>query len=111
MRKTPSPQRYRLLGGPYGAPACRVGGRLYCRWRRRRVRVDGLTDAPVVWPYTREHGPRSLILYGDLARAVRHESASAVAAHWGVGRETVWRWRRALGVPEYTRGTRQLIRD
>jgi hypothetical protein len=52
-----------------------------------------------------------LILCGDLARAVRDESESAVAAHWGVARETVWKWRRALGVTEYTPGTRQLIRD
>ncbi len=36
---------------------------------------------------------------------------AAVAAHWGVGREMVWKWRRALGVSKYTRGTRQLIRD
>ena len=48
MRKSPRTQRYRLLGGPYAAPACRVGRKLYCRWRRRWVTVDGLTDAPVI---------------------------------------------------------------
>ncbi len=111
MRKSPRLQRYRLLGGPYAAPACRVGRKLYCRWRRRWVSVEGLTDAPVMWPFTQRSGPRSLILCGDLVRAVRDESVAAVAAHWGVGRETVWRWRRALGVNEYNRGTRQLIRD
>jgi hypothetical protein len=73
--------------------------------------VDGLTDAPIMWPFTQKAGPRSLILCGDLVRAVRDESVAAVAAHWGVARETVWRWRRALGVSQYTRGTRQLIRD
>ena len=111
MRRSPSPERYRLLGGPYAAPACRVGRKLYCRWRRRWVKVAGLTDAPVMWPFTQAAGPRSPILCGDLVLAVRIESAAAVAAHWGVARETVWRWRRALGVTEYTRGTRQLIRD
>ncbi len=112
MQEAPSLQRYRLLGGPYAAPACRVGHKLYCRLRRRRVRVDGLTDTPVTWPFTfRGSGPRSLILCGDLARAVRDESVAAVAAHWGVAPETVWRWRRALGVSQYTRGTRQLLRD
>ena len=111
MRKPPSPQRYRLLGGPYAAPACRDGRKLYCRWRRRWVKVDGLTDAPVMWPFTQQAGPRSPILCGDLVLAVRGESVSAVAAHWGVARETVWRWRRALGVTRFTRGTCQLIRD
>jgi hypothetical protein len=105
MRRSPRLKRYRFLGGPYSAPACRVGRKLYCRWRRRWVKVDGLTDAPVMWPFTQRCGPRSLILCGDLVRAVRDESVAAVAAHWGVARETVWRWRQALGVPEYTRGT------
>ena len=111
MRKSPLTRRYRLLGGPYAAPVCRVGGKLYCCKRRRPVRVDRLTDASIMWPFTCQTGPRSLILCGDLARAVREESASAVAAHWGVGRAMVWKWRRALGVSEHTRGTRQLIRD
>ena len=111
MRKPSRLQKYRFLGGPYAAPACRVGRKLYCRWRRGWVKVDGLTDAPVMWPFTRPTGPRSPILCGDLVRAVRDESVAAVAAHWGVGRETVWRWRQALGVDEYNRGTRQLIRD
>ena len=111
MRESPQTQRYRLLSGPYTAPACRVGRKLYCRWRRRWVMVHGLTEAPVMWPFTRGSGPRSLILCGDLVRAVRDESVASVAAHWGVGRETVWRWRRALGVNQFTRGTRQLIRD
>jgi hypothetical protein len=111
MRTPPSPRRYRLLDGPYAAPACRVGRKLYCKWRRRWIAVDGLTDAPVVWPFSKRAGPRSLILCGDLVRAVRCESASAVAAHWGVGRETVWRWRRVLGVGQFNRGTLQLNRD
>ena len=46
-----------------------------------------------------------MILCGGLAEAVRCESVSAVAAHWGVAKETVWRWRKALGVPFFNEGT------
>jgi hypothetical protein len=106
-----SPKRYRLLHGPYAAPQCRVGRTLYCQFRRRELKVGGLTDAPVPWPFARQPGPRSLILCGELVLAVRVESASAVAAHWGVGRETVGRWRKALGVPFFNEGTRQLYQD
>jgi hypothetical protein len=72
------PKRYRLLHGPYRAPKCRVGGVLFCQFRHREVKVGGLTDAPVLWPITREHGPRSLILCGGLIEAVRCESAGDV---------------------------------
>jgi hypothetical protein len=52
----------------------------------------------------------TLILYGDLARAVRRESAVAVAHAWGVTAQTVTKWRRALGVPRATEGTSRLHR-
>ena len=110
-RPVKSPKRYRLLHGPYAAPKRRVGRRLYCQLRRREVRVDGLTDSPTSWPFTRPRGPRSLTLCGERVRAVRTESASGVAAHWGVAMTTVWKWRRALGVPCFTEGTRRLYQD
>jgi hypothetical protein len=34
-----------------------------------------------------------------------------VAHHWGVSKATVRNWRKALGVPRYTPGTRRLYRD
>jgi hypothetical protein len=105
------PKRYKLLHGPYAAPRCHVGGVLSCQFRRRLRKVSGLTDAPVIWPFSQEHGPRSLILCGALVQAVRCESVSAVVAHWGVSRNTVWRWRRALDVPGRNEGTRRLDRD
>jgi hypothetical protein len=102
-------ERYRLLHGPYAAPKCRVGGLLYCVRRERDLKVSGLTDAPIQWPFTRVAGPKSLIVCGDLVRAVRTESELAVAHHWGVARKTVWKWRTALGVPMWNEGSRRLL--
>jgi hypothetical protein len=96
-----------LIAGPYAAPRCRVGRGLYCLVRGD-VAVRGMTDAPVPWPYTTVRGGTpSLIVCGDLARAVAVESAAAVARHWGVGRKVVSGWRRALGVGRMTEGTRR----
>jgi hypothetical protein len=106
-----SPKRYLLLRGPYPAPKCRVGRKLFCLYRRREVVVSGLTDAPISWPFTKKTGPTSLILCGELVRAVRTESESGVAAHWGVSIATVYKWRKALAVPCFTEGTRQLYQD
>lgn len=76
--------RFRLLHGPYRMPRCRVGRRLKCLVRGR-VKVFGITDAPIPWPYTRREngcGPPIMIVCGDLARAIRCESEQAVAAPW-----------------------------
>src|SRR5262249_35679369 len=43
-----------------------------------------------------------------LVRALRRESASAIAYWWGVSICTVWRGRTALNVGEFTDGTRAL---
>lgn len=62
---------------------------------RGKARVHAITDTPIMWPATwRNHIDRrpSLILCGDLIRAVRKESATAVAHHWGVSMLTVWKW-------------------
>jgi predicted RNA-binding Zn-ribbon protein involved in translation (DUF1610 family) len=97
-----------LVHGPYQAPACQVGEALFCERHQRELRVAGLTDAPIVWPY----GPRrSLIVCGDLLRAIRTEGASAVAYHWGVNLDTVWAWRKAVGVPQFTEGTIHLFHN
>jgi hypothetical protein len=47
----------------------------------------------------------------SLARAVRRESAQAVAHRWGVGLTAVWKWRKALGVGLANEGTSRLRRD
>jgi hypothetical protein len=64
-------ESYRLLFGPYRTPRCHVGGWLTCERRGEEVRVGGLTDAPIQWPHVRRKGPHSLILFGDLVRAVK----------------------------------------
>ena len=77
----------------------------------RRVRVDGVTEAPIPWPYHQLPGGKiSLVLCGDLVRAVRTESGQAVAAWWGVSRWVVQRWRRTLGVGRMTPGTQAVWR-
>jgi hypothetical protein len=109
MKAQPAESR-RLLFGPYRAPKCRVGSKLDCEARDCTMVVAGLSDAPIQWPYAKKRGNRSLILCGDLIRAVQRESLAAVAYHWGVGGSTVSSWRRALGVPRDNEGTLRLVR-
>src|SRR3954471_2641361 len=106
----PTPDRLLLLHGPYRSPRVRRGDKLFCEIRGT-VTVGGYTDAPIPWPRVRKGGNPCLILCGDLVRAVRAESAQAVAHHWGVSPATVWKWRQALGVPERNEGTLRLDRD
>jgi hypothetical protein len=104
-------ERVKLLFGPYQMPKCKVGGRLRCAMRGK-VTVAGLSDAPIQWPYVPQHGGNghcSLILCGDLIRAVRRESETAVAYWWGISAQTVWKWRKALGVASQTEGTSDLL--
>jgi hypothetical protein len=51
------------------------------------------------------------VVFKDLAKAVRRESEVAVAHHWGVDEQTVWKWRKALGVGPTTEGTSRLRSD
>ena len=103
--------RYRLLFGPYRQPRCRLGSKLFCELRGW-VKVTRISDAPVPWPMTTKRGGKpSLILCGDLVRAVRREANQAVAHFWGVTAQTVTAWRKALDVPRANEGTHQLHRD
>lgn len=103
--------RFKLLHGPYAAPPCQIGGRLECEYRGEEVIVGGLTDRLIPWPRVRKTGKASLIVCGDLARAIRTESEQAVAHHWGVSIVTVWKWRVALGVELMNEGTSRLYRE
>jgi hypothetical protein len=66
------------------------------------VVVFGWSGARIPWPRCRAlHPPylgRGLLVEDELARAVRHESAAAVAYWWGVSSSAVRWWRKALGV-------------
>lgn len=108
--------KHPLVKGPYRAVRARAGSPIADRIRGE-VTPDGITEGhrstavgvPLAWPYT--HAPVgvqiSLVVCGDLERAVRTESAQAVAEMFGVDRKTVSEWRRKLGVPRATPGTRK----
>jgi hypothetical protein len=104
--------RFRLLG-TYPTPRMRLGTVLSCEHRDGDVIVTGYSEGRIAWPVGRRKGAggRGLILYGDLARAVRRESHLAVRHWFGVGHQTVSRWRKALGVGFSTEGTVRLKSD
>src|SRR4051812_35701010 len=100
------------LLGFYATPLFRYGEVVTCAVRGD-ARIVGLSEAPIPWPIGKKttgknKRQRFLILYGALADAVHQESASAVCHWWGVGMDTVWRWRKALGVAGNTEGTLKL---
>jgi hypothetical protein len=99
--------RVRLRFGPYHTPRFRYGDVVFCE-RCGEVTVCGLSAARIPWPTCRRGRGRAIILCADLVDAVRRESSIAVQYWWGVGRETVWRWRKALGVEARTEGTRAM---
>jgi hypothetical protein len=102
--------RFKLLFGPYRTPRFKYGDVVTCEMRGD-VKIVGLTAARIPWPKCRTgKRSRAIILYGALAEAVRRESAEAVEYWWGVGRDTVWKWRKALGVDRQTEGTEDLRR-
>jgi len=101
-------EHVRLLFGPYAPPRTRRGKFLFCEVRGT-VKVGGYSDGLIPWP-VKWRTRKSLILCGDLVRAVRRESRPAVAHHWGVGVDTVKKWRRALDLEIYNAGSRHLMR-
>ena len=101
--------RFRLLG-TYRTPRFRYGRTVGCAVRGE-VEVVGLHEAPIPWPVGKRGRARSLVVFKDLARAVRRESEVAVAHHWGVDKQTVGKWRKALGVGRVTEGTSKRLSD
>jgi hypothetical protein len=101
------------LLGKYATPRFSHGEVVHCA-RRGDVRIVGLSSAPIPWPIGQilpKGRGRSLVLYADLAEAVRRESAESVAFCWGLSTITVWLWRKALGVGAMTGGTTALKRE
>ena len=97
----------KLRFGPYAAPRFRYGATVVDE-ARGEVVVVALSAGRIPWPLGRLQGrsPRGLILYRDLARAVKLEASQAVAYWWGVSAFTVWKWRKSLGINEQTEGDR-----
>jgi len=103
----PRPATDTTLLGAYATPAFHYGDVVMCELRGEVTPV-GPHDAPIPWPVGKRGRHRALALYAGLADAVRRESAAAVIRWWGVRDETVWRWRKALGVGPTTEGTSRL---
>jgi hypothetical protein len=68
--------RYKLLG-KYRAPSFRYGQRVDDE-RRGDVQIVGLSAGRIPWPIGKRERAKSLVLYRDLARAVRRESVVAI---------------------------------
>jgi hypothetical protein len=70
-------ERFRLLG-EYRTPRFRIGQRVRCAVRGEMV-ITSMTDTPIPWPVgKRGPGRHSLIVYKDLAKALRRESNQAI---------------------------------
>ena len=106
--------KVKLLFGPYRAPPLRRGDRAFCHVRDYPVVVIGWSDARIPRPRCLPLDPprhgRGPLIDDGLARAIRHESATAVAHWWGVHVSTVLNWRKALGVTRANnKGTHRLV--
>jgi hypothetical protein len=101
--------RFRLRFGPYKTPRVKRGQIVRCEVRGE-VRIVSLSDAPIPWPIGwRARGRPSLVVFKDLAKAVRRESNIAVAHWFGVTAQTVTVWRKAFAVGPINEGTHELL--
>jgi hypothetical protein len=101
------PRDVGLLHGPYTPQPLRRGDRAPCLVRDADVVVTGWSDARISWPRCRavgRQGGSGLLVDEELARAVRLESSLALQYWFGIGSETVSRWRRLLGAPNRCSG-------
>jgi hypothetical protein len=104
----------KLLFGPYQPPTLKVGDRVFCLYRDAEVVVYDWSLAPVPWPLCYQADQRGagkgLLVEGELARAIRHESVIAIQYWWGVCQKTVYKWRAAFGIYRLdAEGSRRLI--
>ena len=106
MAKTKPPA---FLARPYRTPRYRIGRCVQCLVRGE-MKITGTSNGRTSWPMgkVKGHNRPTLVVYQDLAKALRVESAAAVLYCWGVSRSTVTLWRRALDVVPLTPGTRKL---
>jgi hypothetical protein len=105
--RDPEDDRVRLIDGPYYPPRTGRGRFLVCELRGK-VKVGGYSDSPVPWP--RIWRRRSLVICGDLLRALKTESVYAVSYHWGLSRAIVSYYRQRLGIARLNPGSHRLFR-
>jgi hypothetical protein len=99
-----------LLLGKYRTPRFRYGRKVLCEVRGE-VTITGMTDAPIPWPIGKRIRGHSLVVFKDLAKALRRESNQAICHWWGITPQTVSKWRKALGIGPITEGTSRLYRE
>ena len=95
-----------LYFGPYSTPRYRIGQAVHCE-RFGDVVIVGTSNGRIAWPLGRRRASRcraSLILYGDLARAIQRETRVAVCYWWGCSGAAANAMRKALEVPRMTDG-------
>lgn len=104
--------RFRLLG-TYRTPRVRLGEVIPCEARDCDLVVVEITNARIPWPVGRRKGQagKSLIVFGELAEAVRRESNQAVCHWFGITTQTVSKWRKAFGIIQTNPGTHRLRAD
>ena len=94
--------------GPYYPPQVQIGDEVECA-RFGLVSVLGWSEAPLPWPLCRngrcKGGRASLVLFEDLARAVRVESPTVVGLAWGISSTTVTIWRKQLEAKPFNAGS------
>jgi hypothetical protein len=102
--------RHQLHFGPYRTPSFRYGKRVQDEVRGE-VEFVGTSSGRIPWPVGKQGRYRSLVVYKDLAKAIRREAVLAVAYWWGVTPQTVTKWRRRLGITnQWPKGTQRLRR-
>jgi len=98
------------LLGRYRTPRFKYGN-VVSDTVRGDVEIVGLSDGRIPWPIGKRNRGKSLVVFGDLERAIRTESNLAVCYWWGIRPQTVTKWRNALGVGAVTPGTSRLRRE
>ena len=95
----------RLQFGPYKQPRYQPGQKVNCE-RRGELTIVGTSAGRIPWAVGFGPGGKSLVLYGDLVRAVKQEAPAAISYWWRVDSVTIWKWRKVLKVPVINPGTR-----
>ena len=100
----------RLQFGPYRKPRFRRGQIVNCE-RRGELVIVGTSTGRIPWPVGLAGCNRSLVLCGDLVRAVKMEALLAIKYWWGASASTVVEWRKVFKVPQANPGTRKIRQE